>query len=271
MLLNNRYQLQEPIGRGGLATIYRGRDTHMERVVAVKVLREVYSPDPKFVRRFQKEAEVMYSLQHPNIVQVYDYGHTNGNYYIVIELVEGIDLSRYLRSRGILDADRVTIIAHDVALGLGEAHRRGIVHRAVIPQHILMDSAGSIKLSSFSLASVKGMNREELSTTGTSLNIVPYYPPEQAIGEIVTPAADVYSLGMVMYEMLTGHPPFDGDSPVAVAMKHIHDTPKLPSQFNPNIPAALEEIIIRCLEKLPNMRFRDGSELARALEALAEV
>ena len=193
-VLGDRYQLQEPIGRGGLATIYRGRDTHMERVVAVKVLREVYSPDPKFVRRFQKEAEVMYSLHHPNIVQVYDYGHTNGYYFIIMELVDGIDLRRYLRSRGILDADRATIIAHDVALGLGEAHRRGIVHRAVIPQHILMDSTGSIKLSSFTLASVKGMSREELSTTGASLNNVGYYPPEQARGEIVTPAADVYSL-----------------------------------------------------------------------------
>ncbi len=114
MLLNNRYQLQEPIGRGGLATIYRGWDTRTERVVAVKVLQEIYITDPKFVKRFQNGAKVMSSLQHPNIVQVHDYGHTNGNYYIVMELVEGIDLSRYLRSRGILDADRATIIAHDV-------------------------------------------------------------------------------------------------------------------------------------------------------------
>jgi len=254
-----------------MATIYHGIDTHTDQGVAIKVLRETYSRDPKFGKRFQKETKVMSSLQHPNIVQVYDYGQMDGNYFIIVELIEGTDLRRYLRSRGILDAENAVKIAGNVALGLGAAHRRGIIHRNVKPTNILLGRDGSIKLTDFSLANVKGMSREELSTTGTSLNIVPYYPPEQAMGEIVTPAADVYSLGMVMYEMLTGHPPFDGDSPVAVAMKHIHDTPKLPSQFNPNIPAALEEIIIRCLEKLPNMCFRDGSELARALEALAEV
>jgi serine/threonine protein kinase len=251
-----------------MATIYHGWDTYLEQVVAVKVLREVYSADPKFLARFQREAEVMYSLQHPNIVHVYDYGHTNGDYFIIMELVDGIDLSRFLRSRGILDANRNIMIARDVAIGLNEAHYRGIVHRAVIPQHILMDNAGPIKLSSFTIASVKGMGREELSTTGASLNIVPYYAPEQAMGEIVTPATDIYALGIVMYEMLTCHPPFDGNSPVVVAMQHIKDVPKPPSQFNPNIPGALEEIIMRCLEKVPDMRFRDGSELAKALEAL---
>lgn len=268
MLLNNRYLLQDHIGRGLLATIYRGVDTHTNQVVAIKALREVYITDPKFVRRFQKEAEVMYLLHHPNIVQVYDNGYSNGNHYIVMEFVEGIDLRRYLRSRGVLDADRAITIAHDVALGLGEAHRRGIVHRAVIPQHILMDNVGLIKLSSFTIASVKGINDEDLSTTGTSLNIVPYFPPEQAMGEIVTPASDIYALGIVMYEMLTYHPPFDGNSPVVVAMQHIQDAPKPPSQFNSNIPAELEEIIMRCLEKEPDKRLRDGTQLARVLEAL---
>jgi eukaryotic-like serine/threonine-protein kinase len=128
-VLGNRYQLQEPIGRGGLATIYRGWDTQLERVVAVKVLREVYSRNPKFVRRFQKEAEVMYSLQHPNIVQTYDYGQTNGTYYLIMEWVDGINLHSYLRSRGILDAGSTVKNAQNVALGLGAAHRRDIVHR----------------------------------------------------------------------------------------------------------------------------------------------
>lgn len=269
-VLGNRYQLQEPIGRGNLTTIYRGWDTHMERVVVVKVLRDTYSVDPKFVRLFQKEAEVMYSLQHPNIVQAYDYGQRNGTYYIVMELVDGINLHRYLRSRGILDAGSTVKIAQNVALGLGEAHRRGIVHRAVNPQHILIGNDGSVKVSSFSLASVKSMSSEELSTTGASLNIVSYYPPEQAMGEIVTPAADVYSLGMVMYEMVTCHSPFDGGSPEAVAMKHIQDIPTPPSQYNPTIPPALEEIILHCLEKEPELRFRDGSQLAQALEALSD-
>ncbi|HZU69071.1 MAG TPA: protein kinase [Ktedonobacteraceae bacterium] len=270
-MLGERYQLQDPIGRGGMATIYRGRDLHMDREVAIKVLREVYSTDPKFVKRFELEAKAASALQHPNIVQVYDYGLTDGNYFIVMELVEGTDLRRYLKSRGILDVDRAVIIAHDVALGLGAAHRRNIVHRDVKPQNILVGRRGTIKLTDFGIASVyKDMNAERLTTTGMTLGTVQYYAPEQAQGEIVTPAADVYALGIVMYEMLTGHPPFDGDTPVAVAMQHIQDPPTPPSQLNPNIPLALEDIILRCLEKVPEMRYRDGSQLARALEMLGE-
>jgi serine/threonine protein kinase len=268
-VLGNRYQLQEPIGRGLMAIIYHGIDTHTDQIVAIKVLREIYSDDPKFVRRFQKEAEVMYSLHHPNIMQVYDYGQTDGHYFIVMELIDGTDLRRYLRSRGILDAENAVKIASNVALGLGASHRRDIVHRNVKPTNILLGRDGSIKVTGFSLASVYGMSREELSTTGASLNIVHYYSPEQAQGEIVSPAADVYSLGSVMYEMVTSHPPFDGESPVAVAMQHIQDAPKPPCQFNPNVPPVLEAIILRCLEKVPELRFRDGSQLARALEALS--
>src|SRR5690348_13179220 len=270
-VLGDRYQLQDPIGRGGMATIYRARDLRMDRAVAVKVLREVYSTDPKFVRRFQVEAKAASALQHPNIVQVFDYGQTDGNYFIVMELVEGTDLRRYLRSRGVLDVDRAIIIAHDVALGLGAAHRRDIVHRDVKPQNILVGRGGSIKLTDFGIASVyKDINAERPTTTGMTLGTVQYYAPEQAQGEIVSPAADVYALGIVMYEMVTGHPPFDGDSPVAVAMQHIQDVPTPPSHLNPNLPLALEEIILRCLEKVPEMRFRDGSSLARALESLAD-
>ncbi|MBA2285590.1 MAG: protein kinase [Ktedonobacteraceae bacterium] len=270
-VLGERYQLQEPIGRGGMATIYRGRDLRMDRVVAIKVLREVYSTDPKFVTRFQREAKAASALQHPNIVQVYDYGQTEGNYFIVMECIEGTDLRRYLRSRGLLDIDRAIIIAHDVALGLGAAHRRGIVHRDVKPQNILVGRDGSIKLTDFGIASVyKDINAERLTTTGMTLGTVQYYAPEQAQGEIVSPAADVYALGIVIYEMLTGRTPFDGDTPVAVAMQHIQDLPVPPSQLNPNIPPALEDIIMRCLEKIPEMRYRDGSALARALENLGE-
>jgi eukaryotic-like serine/threonine-protein kinase len=269
MLLNNRYLIQDSIGRGHLATTYRGVDTHADQVIAVKVLRDTYSADPKFVKLFQNEAKVMSSLHHPNIVQVYDYGQTDGTYFLVMELIEGADLRRYLRSRGILDAESTLKITHDVALGLGAAHHQGVVHRAVVPQHILMGNDGSIKLCSFTLASVKSMSSDELDTEGTSLNVVSYYPPEQAQGEIVSPAADVYALGIVMYEMVTGRTPFDGENVVAVAMQHIQDVPQQPSQFNPNIPLALEEIILRCLEKSPDMRFRDGSQLAQALESLA--
>jgi serine/threonine protein kinase len=270
-VLGERYQLQSPIGRGGMATIYRGLDRRMDRVVAIKVLREAYSTDPKFVTRFQREAKAASALQHPNIVQVFDYGQTNGNYFIVMELIEGTDLRRYLRSRGILDIDRAVIIAHDIALGLGAAHRRGIVHRDVKPQNVLVGRDGSIKLTDFGIASVyKDINAERLTTTGMTLGTVQYYAPEQAQGEIVNPAADVYALGIVMYEMLTGRPPFDGDTPVAVAMQHIQEKPTPPSHLNPHIPPALEEIIMRCLEKAPERRFPDGNALARALELLGE-
>src|SRR6266700_2990822 len=270
-MLGEQYQLQDPIGRGGMATIYRGLDLHMDRVVAVKVLRDVYSSDPKFVKRFELEAKAASALQHPNIVQVYDYGLTEGNYFIVMELVEGTDLRRYLRSREVLDVDRAVIIAHDVALGLGAAHGRSIVHCNVKPQTILIGRAGSTKLTGFGIASVhKDINAERLTTTGMPLGTVQYYAPEQAQGEIVSPSVDVYALGMVMYEMLTGRTAFDGDTPVAVAMQHIQDQPVPPSQFNPTIPSALEAIILRCLEKDPEMRFRDGSQLEHALDSLAE-
>lgn len=268
MLLNNRYQLQEPIGRGGMSIVYHGWDVRMDRVVALKILCEVHSIDPRFVRRFQIEAKLMSSLQHPNIVQIYEYGQTNDDYFIVMELIEGTDLRQYVRSRGILDTDRAIMITHDAALGLGAAHRLGIVHCGLKPQDILIGRDGSIKLIDFGVASFYGMDAQDLETTGMTLGMVHYYAPEQAQGELVSPAADIYALGMVMYELVTGHPAFDGDSPVAVAMQHIQGTPKPPSQFNHNIPATLEEIILRCIEKAPAMRFNDGSELAYALETL---
>jgi eukaryotic-like serine/threonine-protein kinase len=270
-LLGDRYQLQDLLGQDAIFTTYRGWDTSMKRAVTIQILRDEYSAQPKVVARFQREAKVASTLLHPNIVQVYDYGWADGNYYIVMEMVEGTDLRRYLRSRGVLDVDRAIIIAHDVALGLGAAHRRDIVHRDVKPQNILVGRGGAIKLTDFGIASMyEDNNAERLTTAGMTLGTVQYYAPEQAQGEIVSPAADVYALGIVMYEMVTGHPPFDGDSPVAVAMQHIQDVPTPPSQLNSNISPALEEIILRCLEKVPEMRFRDGPQLARALEALAD-
>jgi serine/threonine protein kinase len=270
-VLGDRYQLQIRIGSGGMATIHRARDLQLDRVVAVKVLREVFNTDPKFVARFQREARTASALKHPNIVQVFDYGQHDGNYYIVMELIEGTDLRSYLCSHTELDVDRAIIIAHDIALGLGAAHRRGIVHRDVKPQNVLIGIDGSIKLTDFGIVSLnKDANAERLTTSGMTLGTVQYFAPEQAQGEIVTPAADVYALGIVMYEMLTGRLPFDGDSPVVVAMQHIQDEPEPPGQFNSDIPATLEEIILRCIEKKPHARFSDGSQLARALEKLGD-
>jgi serine/threonine protein kinase len=266
-ILGDRYELQEPIGRGGMATIYRAMDLRMGRQVAIKILREVYSSDPKFVTRFQREARAASLLQHPNIVQVFDYGQSGESYYIVMEFVEGTDLRQYLKRHAPLSNDRAVVIAHDVALALGAAHKRGIVHRDVKPQNIMLNDSDLVKLTDFGIASVyKDVGAERLTTTGMTLGTVQYYAPEQAQGEVVSPAADIYSLGIVMYEMLTGRTPFDGDTPVAVAMRHIQDDPDPPSQYNPAIAPALEQIILRCLEKDPRDRYRDGDALAYALE-----
>ena len=218
--------LQDPIGRGGMATIYRAMDSHMNRVVAIKVLREVYVTNPRFVARFQRELKVALFLQHPNIVRVFDYGQTDGNYFIVMELIDGTDLRRYLHSRGVLDTERSIIIAHDVALGLAMAHRLGIIHRDVKPQNVLVGRDGSIKLTDFGIASVyKDISAGRVTTTGQTMGSTHYYSPEQAQSNIVGPASDVYSLGIVMYEMLTGRTPFDGDTPLVVAMQHVKDYP----------------------------------------------
>ncbi|HKS70849.1 MAG TPA: protein kinase, partial [Ktedonobacterales bacterium] len=269
-VLGDRYELQEPIGRGGMATIYRAVDLRMGRTVAVKILREVYSSDPKFVTRFQREARAASALQHPNIIQVFDYGQSGPSYYIVMEFVEGTDLRRYLKRQGVLSNERAIEIAHDVALGLGAAHKRGIVHRDVKPQNVMLNDAGLVKLTDFGIASMyKDAEAERLTTTGMTLGTVQYYAPEQAQGEVVSPAADIYALGIVMYEMLTGRTPFDGDTPVAVAMRHIQDPPDPPSLLNPRIPPGLERVILKCLEKDPRARYRDGDALAYALENFA--
>src|SRR5579859_599373 len=264
---DNRYEVQDPIARGLMFGIYRGRDTVLHREVAIKVLRDIYSIDPKFVTRFQRVAKAMMALRHPNIVQVYDHGQTNGIYFIVMELIEGTDLCRYLRSRGVLDTERAIIIAHDAALGLGAAHQQGIVHRTLKPRNVMMGRDGSIKLTGISLASIN-IYDEHGDTVGMSIGAIQYYAPEQAQGERVGPAADVYALGAILYEMLTGRAPFDGDTPVEVAMHHIHDAPVPPGQYNPAIPPAVEKIILRCLEKSPERRYADGTQLERALESL---
>lgn len=261
---DNRYEIQEPVGRGSMTGIFRGRDSVLNLEVAIKVLRDIYSTELRFVRRFQQIASYMPALQHPNIVRVYDYGQTSGNYFIVMELVEGIDLSRYLRLRGVLDIERAVFIIHAVALGLSAMHQKSLVHRALKPRNILVSRDGSIKLTSLSLASIN--INDEQDEAGMSLGAIYYYAPETAQGERVGPAADVYALGCIMYQMLTGRAPFDGDTPVAVAMQHIQDAPVPPSQYNPAIPPSVEEIILRCMEKVPEKRYADGMELARTLE-----
>ena len=277
MLLGGRYEVQDPIGRGGRAIIYRGRDLRMNRDVAIKVLNEERCIDPTFVTRFQREAKLLSVLQHPSIVQCYDYGQDGDNYFMVMEPIEGTDLWRYLRSRGVLAIDRAIIIAHDVALGLGATHLQGIVHRDVKPRNVLVERDGSIKLTGFENALMfTDLTFTDLAPLWRTSNDLlhynmQYYAPEQAQGESVSPATDVYALGIVMYELLTGRTPFDGDLPVVVTMQHVQDAPLPPRELNLDIPLELEEIILRCLEKAPEKRYHDGSQLARALDSLGRM
>ncbi|HEY7357462.1 MAG TPA: protein kinase, partial [Ktedonobacterales bacterium] len=266
-VLNKRYELMEPIGQGSAATIYRARDRRIDRLVAVKVLREDYTTERKNITRFQMEARAASALTHPNIVQVYDYEQSADSYFIVMEFIQGVDLGRHLKTHHILDVDQAVGIAHDVALGLGAAHRRQIVHRDVKPQNIMVNGKGLVKLTDFGIVSMyKSLDAERLTTTGMAVGPVHYFAPEQAQGKIVSPAADVYALGIVLYEMLTGKRPFDGGTPVSVALRHIEELPEPPRKHNPRIPPGLEALILRCLEKDPRDRYANGDELAKALD-----
>ncbi len=248
MFLKKRYLAEKILGKKGISTLYRGQDTVLNRVVAIKIFHETCSTSPTLMTRIEQGMQAAMTLSHPNIVQVYDYGQADGRYFVVMELIDGSDLRRYLRSRHILDVERTLIIAHDVAMGLGAAHRRGIIHGYVLTPNILIGRDGSIKLTDFGLGSE------------------PSHTPEQLQGEPTSPATDIYALGNLMYEMLAGRRTFEGDTPVAIAMQHIHDQPIPPSQLNPTVPPALEKIILLCLEKAPENRYSDGNQLARVLE-----
>ena len=254
-----RYQIQAPIirYRSGTSIVYRGQDIHMNRDVAIKVLRDGYRDDQQLIRRFEDAANPILTLSgsHPHVVQVYDYGHEGATPYLIMEFVDATNLRLYLRSERILPVEQAVSIAHSVALGLHALHSHGMVHKGVQPEHILLGKDGIVKITPFSVS------------WGASGH---YYAPEQLQNEEMTSASDIYSLGIVMYEMLTGHIPFEGDTPVAVAMRHIHEPPTPPSQFNMSIPPSLEKVILHCLEKAPAMRYQDGSQLALALGMLDE-
>lgn len=270
-VVGERYELQDAIGRGHQTTVYRGYDRLKNRSVAIKISRPLFSSDQENVKRFGLQVTTLRSLNHPNIVHIYDYGQKDEVYFIVMEVIEGTNLKHYLRSHGVLDDERAIIIAHDVASGLGLAHQSHIVHRDVKPDHILIGRDGSVKLTGFAIVSLyQDRNDERLTPPGMTIGTIQYYAPEQAQGEIVTPAADVYSLGIVMYKMLTGQEPFEGSTPVEIAMQHIETPPIPPCRLNPNISPVLEEIILRCLEKAPNKRFADGLALAKVLKELQE-
>ncbi|HEY2330822.1 MAG TPA: Stk1 family PASTA domain-containing Ser/Thr kinase [Acidimicrobiales bacterium] len=263
-LYGGRYELHRRLARGGMADVYLARDTLLDRPVALKVLFAEFATDPTFVERFRREAQSAANLNHPNIVSVYDWGEEDGTYFIVMEYVDGRSLSQILRDEGPLQPDRAADITIDVASALAFAHRHGVVHRDVKPGNVLVSPLGQVKVADFGIARAVS-SRENLTQTGTVMGTATYFSPEQARGEAVDPRSDVYSLGVVLYELLVGSPPFSGDSPVSVAYKHVSEAPVPVRERKPEVPEQLEAVCMRSLAKNPANRYHSADELAADL------
>jgi eukaryotic-like serine/threonine-protein kinase len=259
-VFSGRYELNHLIARGGMAEVYRAHDRRLDRPVALKVLFPELSIDRSFVERFRREAQAAANLSHPNIVPVFDWGEDSGTYFIVMEFVDGRPLSSILKTAGPLAADRTAEIAAPVAAALGYAHKHGVVHRDVKPGNVLITDDGQVKVTDFGIA--RAVNTEEsLTQTGAVMGTATYFSPEQAEGMGVDSRTDIYSLGVVLFEMVTGRPPFLGDTPVAVASKHVRDHPPAPRELNPSIPPTFEAIILKAMDKNPDFRYATAEEL----------
>jgi beta-lactam-binding protein with PASTA domain len=262
-LIGGRYELGRQLGAGGMARVYLGHDRLLDREVAVKVLAEPYASDPQFVERFRREASAAAGLNHPNIVAVYDRGEANGSYYIVMEYLSGPDLKQVIRRRAPLPPLQAIDFAQQILAALGAAHRRDVVHRDVKPQNVLVAEDGHLKVTDFGIA--RAGAQTDMTEAGSVIGTAQYLSPEQARGDEVTAASDCYAVGIVLYEMLTGRVPFDGDRPVAVAMKQISDEPASPRTVEPSVPPELESVVMRALAKRPSERYRTAGEFSRAL------
>ncbi len=264
-LLGGRYRLRARLAAGGMGAIHVATDEQLGRTVAVKLLRSELSDDPVFVERFRREARAAASLSHPNVATVFDFGEDSGVPYIVMESVDGRDLSRVIREDGPLPPDLAADLAAQIASGLGHAHSAGVIHRDVKPANVMITDGGRVKVTDFGIA--RALGDSTLTVSGSVLGTAHYISPEQAAGASAGPGSDVYSLGIVLYEMLTGSLPFTGESPVAVAMRHISDEVPAPGDLAEDVPSELDSIVAKATAKDPSDRYGSADEMASALRA----
>lgn len=269
-LFNNRYRIEAPLGEGGMATVYSGTDTLLRRQVAIKVLRPQYAADADFVRRFYQEAESAAKLSHPNIVNTYDVGHEGDSYYIVMELVDGPSLAQIIAADGKLPEPVAIDFAAQICSGLAYAHRQGILHRDIKPANILVTKDDVVKLSDFGIARAVSQHTMALTKPGMVMGSVHYISPEQAQGHRLNETSDLYSVGVVLYQMITGTLPYSGDSPVTVALKHISQPVPTIDVAALNVSPALAAVVNKLLQKDPEHRFASASEVASALREARE-
>ncbi len=269
-ILGNRYQLLQTIGTGGMAVVYLARDTMLERPVAIKILREDYSKNEAFRERFRLEAKAAANLSHPNIITVHDFGFDSDRLYLVMEYLPGTDLKTILRERTRIPIEEAVNIIVQAASGIGYAHRAGLIHCDIKPHNILVTPEQRIKVTDFGIArAMASIHPDEKADVvwGSPL----YFSPEQAAGEAPSPASDVYSLGIVLYEMVCGRLPFSHNDPTELARMHREVLPPPPRRFNPEIPQALEQIILKVLAKEPSARYRTADQFARVLSNFSQV
>ena len=257
-LLDNRYEILEIIGTGGMAVVYKARCHRLNRLVAIKILKDDYLEDEEFRRRFHSESQAVAMLSHPNIVSIYDVSTSITADYIVMELIDGITLKQYMEKKGVLNWKETLHFAIQIGKALEHAHSRGIVHRDIKPHNVMVLKNGSVKVTDFGIARMMSKGN---TLTKEALGSVHYISPEQAKGGRVDNRSDIYSLGVVMYEMMSGRPPYDGESPVAVAIQHINGGAVMPSTLNPNIPGGLEQIIMKAMAHETADRYTTATQM----------
>ena len=269
-VFNDRYELHRQIARGGMADVFLARDLLLDRPVAIKVLFDQFSKDKQFVERFRREAQRAANLNHPNIVSVFDWGEESGTYFIVMEYVEGRSLAEIIRTEGSIQPDKVAEISSEVAAALSFAHRNGIVHRDVKPGNVLVAPNGHVKVADFGIARALANVQSELTQAGTVMGTATYISPEQAQGIEVDPRSDLYSLGVMIYEMLSGQPPFTGETPVAVAYQHVQDSPASLRSAGVSVAESLEAVTMKLLAKNPVNRYPTAEDLRSDLRRYQE-